>query len=171
MISLDHRPNLLQRGVKRIVVWRPISAVLAPILHRLDRPVLERSGGRHSLTSLLTGLPVVVLTATGAKSGQPRSVPLLAIPDGPNFVLIASSFGRSQHPAWYHNVRAHPQVTLRVGQQEGRYLAQEVNGEERERLWRLATARYPGYDAYARRAYPRQIPVILLTPLPAEAPA
>lgn len=165
MASFDHRPNLFQRGVKRIVAVGPVSSLLAPILHRLDKPVIRLTGGNHSLTSLLTGLPVVVLTARGAKSGQPRSVPLLAIPDGPNFVLIASSFGRPQHPAWYHNARAHPEVTLAFGATTARYLAHEATGPERERLWQVAVARYAGYAAYARRAYPRHIPVILLTPL------
>ncbi len=165
MPSLDHRPNLFQRGVKRIVALGPVSSLLAPLLHRLDKPVIRWTGGDHSLTSLLTGLPVVTLTALGAKSGQPRSVPLLAIPDGARFVLIASSFGRPQHPAWYHNVRAHPEVTLTFGATERRYLAHEATGAERERLWQIALARYAGYAVYARRAHPRQIPVILLTPL------
>lgn len=165
MPSLDHDPNLFQRGIKRLAGWGLMPAILAPTLHRLDKPVIRLTGGQRSLTSLATGLPVVTLTAIGAKSGQPRRVPLLAIPDGANFVLIASSYGRPQHPAWYHNVRANPQVTLANGAFSGHYHAQEATGAERARLWQIAVERYAGYAAYERRAHPRQIPVIHLTPL------
>lgn len=165
MPSLDHHPNILQRTAKRLAGWGPLPAILAPMMHRLDKPVIRLTNGNRSLTSLVTGLPVVTLTALGAKSGQPRSVPLLAIPDGANFVLIASSFGRSQHPAWYHNVLANPEVTLTFGALSSRYRAQEATGAERARLWQIAVERYAGYAAYEHRAYPRQIPVILLTPV------
>lgn len=165
MLSLDHHPNLFQRGIKHIVALRPVAALLAPTLHRLDKPVIRWTGGSHSLTSLMTGLPVVMLTTTGAKSGEPRTVPLLAIPDGRNLILIASSFGRSKHPAWYHNIRANSRVTVTVGATTSGYWAQEATGAERARLWQIAVGRYAGYAAYERRAYPRQIPVILLTPL------
>lgn len=81
-------------------------------LYHFDLPVLRLSRGRYSVTSLLAGLPVVTVTTIGAKSGQPRSLPLVAIPSGEAVILIASNFGQAHHPAWYYNLRAHLAVQL-----------------------------------------------------------
>jgi deazaflavin-dependent oxidoreductase (nitroreductase family) len=106
-----------------------------------------------------------MLTARGARSGQPRSTPVLYFSDADDVVLIASSFGRERHPAWYHNLRAHPDASLRVGRHHGHYRAREAEGEQRERLWSLANRVYPGFDDYQRRASHRRIPVVVLSPV------
>lgn len=150
-----------------ITASRPGAWFFARAMHRLDRLLLRLSGGRWSLPRL-AGLPVVTLTATGARSGRPRSVPLIATPDGERMILIASNWGQARHPAWYHNVRAHPEVTVTVAGEQRRYRAQEVIGAEREAAWAKAVAGYPGYNAYRRRAG-REIPVVLLEPVTASA--
>jgi deazaflavin-dependent oxidoreductase (nitroreductase family) len=99
-----------------------------------------------------------------------RSVTLLAIPvgtlsDGEHLVLIASNFGNASHPAWYHNLIAHPQVQVTQGSSSRAYLAQPVEGDERQRLWDLAAAYYPGYDNYQANVSSRTIPVVFLTPI------
>lgn len=133
---------------------------------RID-PVLLRLSRGH-ISSFL-GAPVVHLTATGRRSGEPRTAALLYFTEGEEVVLIASSFGRERHPAWYHNVMAHPEVRLASRGSEGRYLAREATGEERDRLYGLATLIYPGYADYEVRAAAagRTIPVLALRRGPA----
>lgn len=164
MIQLVHRPNIIQRTIKRLVGLAPIAWVLARTLHRLDQVVYDASQGRHTLSSLLTGLPVVVLTTTGARSGQPRSVPLVPLLDGDRVVLIASDFGAPKHPAWYHNLRAHPQATVAYQGQAASYIAREAEGQEREQLWSRVVDQLGAFGAYEKRARPRRIPVIVLSP-------
>ena len=141
------------------------SQILSRIMHRLDRPILQLTQGRASLTGWLTGLPIISLTTRGAKSGQPRTLPLVAVPDGEKLILIASSYGRPRHPAWYHNLKAHPECQVTWNGHTRTYRAQEAEGPERERYWRLALQAYPGYQRYQERAHPRRIPVLVLTPV------
>jgi deazaflavin-dependent oxidoreductase (nitroreductase family) len=164
MGQLTHRPNAAQRVLHPILRARPSGWFLARTLHHLDRPVLRLSRGRYSLTSVMAGLPVVTVTTIGAKSGQPRSLPLVAIPDGENVILIASNFGRHHHPAWYYNLHAHPEVRLTYEGKTATYLAHEIDGVERERCWQRAVELYSGYARYQERAGRRKIGVFLLTP-------
>jgi deazaflavin-dependent oxidoreductase (nitroreductase family) len=162
--QLQHRPNVVQRALHPILRTKASGWFLARTLHHLDRPVLRLSRGRYSLTSALAGLPVVTVTTLGAKSGQPRSLPLVALPDGENVILIASNFGQKHHPAWYYNLRAHPEVQLTYEGKTVTYVARETAGEERERCWQRAVDLYSGYAAYKKRAEHRMIGVFLLTP-------
>jgi deazaflavin-dependent oxidoreductase (nitroreductase family) len=170
-LLLPDHPAGWQRLVQRLAATRAGSAVLAPILHYLDAPFIKLSNGRLTLTSLLTGLPVVSLTTVGAKTGQPRRVTLVAIPletqGGEKVILIASNFGRHHHPAWYYNLRANPLVTLTANRFTGEYLSHEAAGEEREACWQRAAFLYGGYNAYRQRASHRNIGVFVLTPLEA----
>jgi deazaflavin-dependent oxidoreductase (nitroreductase family) len=129
--------------------------VAAPV----DAFLLRRTGGR---VRMVGNLPTAVLGTTGAKSGQPRENPVLYFHDGDDVVLVASSFGREKHPAWYHNAVAHPDVTLNGL----RFHAVEVTDPaEYERLFGLAVRLYPGYADYRTRtdAIGRRIPVLCLT--------
>jgi deazaflavin-dependent oxidoreductase (nitroreductase family) len=163
-----------RRWWHRLILWLAAdprgARFLASIAHRLDRPLLQLSRGRVALTTLLTGLPVLLLITTGARSGRPRSFPLLALPDDGGFILVASNFGRPRHPAWYHNLRRHPQALVILDGRTTPYLAHELAGAERERCWQRAVALYPGYALYAARAGGRRIPVLRLTPAPAPTP-
>jgi deazaflavin-dependent oxidoreductase (nitroreductase family) len=176
LLSLPYHPRRWQKLVQRLFAMPAVSAVISSIAHRLDAPIIRLSHGRTTLTSLLTGLPVVTLTTLGAKSGQPRSVPLVAIPMetkgqevGPEargkIILIASNFGREHHPAWYYNLKANPNATLSSGDFTGKYQAHEAVGEEREACWQRATFLYGGYNAYRQRASHRTIGVFVLTPV------
>jgi len=120
------------------------------------------SGGR--LKTTITA-PTVLLKHTGAKSGKRRETPLAYFTDDDEVVLIASKGGADHHPAWYHNVHANPEVELWSGGGGGRYRARQVEGDERQRLWEMATTYYPGFDRYQRRADNRTIPVIVCSPL------
>jgi deazaflavin-dependent oxidoreductase (nitroreductase family) len=154
-------PNIVQRAVRRLIATRPVTWALSHTMHRLDGAVLRTSGGRTTAGALFTGLPLITLTTTGAKSGRPRSVPLVGIPDGERLILIASNWGQTKHPAWYHNVRANPAVTVTLNGKTAPYVARELTGAEREGAWARAVAVYPGYRGYAARAV-RGIPVVML---------
>ncbi len=141
------------------------SGILSKYLHRWDAAVLKWSNGKKSLTTRLTGLPVVVLTTTGARSGKTRTVPLAGYPDGENIILIASSLGSLQHPAWYYNLCANPQVQLSIDGQTGNYNARIAAKSEWERYWQLALDYYPGYQVYEERTGGREIPIFFLEPV------
>lgn len=138
------------------------SGFLRKYLHRMDTSVLKWSQGRKSLTTMLTGLPVVVLSTTGARSGKIRSTPVVAIPHGENIILVPSSFGSSTHPDWYYNMRAYPEVALSSNGQTQAYMARIAEPEERQDFWKLAVYYYPGYQSYEERCGGREIPIFLL---------
>ncbi len=157
--------NLLHRTFRWLGMQKPVARAFSHLLPPLDRTLYRITGGRHMATTILAGLPMIELTTIGAKSGQPRTTPLLALQDGTSYVVIASSFGKPNHPAWYHNLRANAQVTVRRGQQTAAYLARTAEGDERARYWELANHVYPGYNLYVQRAGGRVIPVVVLEPI------
>ena len=165
-MSLQTRPRTSwQRLTHRVAASGPGSWFFARTAHHLDRVTLRLSGGQTTMTAILAGLPVATVTTTGAKSGQPRSVPLVVITDGDRLILFASNFGQAHYPGWYYNLRAHPQATLTVDGQTREYTAREAMGAERDRLWQEAVALYAGYAAYQRRiGDKRHVPVMVLTP-------
>lgn len=166
MVGMAKRKNLLQKINTRIAMSAVGAQLSARVMHRLDKLVLRLSNGRSTAASLLTGLPILAFTTTGAKSGQPRTMPLVAIPFGDNqLIIIASNWGQQKHPAWYYNILAHPEVLVTQDGRSQPYLAHVTEGAEREACWQTAVQIYPGYTAYERRTT-RQIPVILLTPQP-----
>jgi deazaflavin-dependent oxidoreductase (nitroreductase family) len=129
---------------------------------KLDPFILRATKGRVSLSP---GAPVLLLRTIGAKSGQPRDTALVFARDGNRIILIASKAGSPKNPAWYHNLKAHPEVDVLAARVSGRYVATEVaDGPERDRLWAIATAFYAGYDSYQQRTGGRRIPVIVLEP-------
>lgn len=156
--------NRVRRAMRRLAGTRPVAWLLAPVLHHLDGPVLRHSGGRHSLTSALTGVPVVELTVVGARSGQPRTLPIIAVPDGDRLILVASNYGRQRNPGWYYNLRANPCCSVTFRGRRYDMEAYEADGRERARLWDLDASVYPARDHYARRAGNRRIPVMVLQP-------
>ena len=112
----------------------------------------------------------MLLTHTGARSGKRRTTPLTYFTDRGNVILIASRGGHRDHPAWYQNVIANPEVELWTKGGGGRYRAKEAKGNQRKRLWNLATGFYPCFAKYQERAGDRQIPVIICTPEDDEQP-
>lgn len=159
------KPTWWQRLNHRLASTPLAARVFAYTFHHLDRVVIRASRGQTSVTSLLTGLPVVTLTTLGAKTGARRSVPLIGIPDQEKIVLIASNWGQTHHPGWYFNVRAHPEVDLFRSGQTKTYRGQEATGEEYEAYWAQAVGLYAGYAAYKERTGGRKRPIIVLRPV------
>jgi F420H(2)-dependent quinone reductase len=131
------------------------------ILWRLHRFVYRVSGGR--VGRAFGGAPVLLLTTTGRRSGEARPVTLTYFEDGDRFVVVGSNAGEDRHPAWWLNLREHPDATVQIGGNITRVRAMEAVGEERERLWAQLIRRDPAYEEYRLRT-DRQIPVVLLQP-------
>lgn len=163
-IARNDDVGLFHRVMRRVGATWPASWLLVRVLHHLDRASFRLTGGRHTFTSLATGLPVIMLKTTGARSGAIRTVPVLGFADGDGMVMIADNHGQSRHPAWYHNLRANPEAEITVGEMTRGVHAREAEGEERERLWRRGVEVNPGWVAFQRRASNRRIPVIILVP-------
>lgn len=155
------RPNAFQRLVHRLLMLRPVSAFLARVLYRVDSFLLNHTVGKYTITQLV-GLPIIMLTAKGAKTGQLRTLPLLSLIDGDKIAIVGSNFGRKNNPGWYYNLKANPECTVQFNGRTATYKAREVVGPERERYWQLAVSYYKGYEAYKIRAAHRKIPIMVL---------
>ena len=108
-------------------------------------------------------LPTLLLTTRGAKSGQESVMPLLYGKVDGGYAIIASKGGHPKHPAWFHNLRAHPDTTVQIGREKREVHARVATPVERERLWPKAVATYSGYEGYQERT-DREIPVVILEP-------
>jgi deazaflavin-dependent oxidoreductase (nitroreductase family) len=162
----EHRQaNPIRRLVRVSAAWRPMSWFYAHALHHIDRLVYRATGGRATFASWVAGLPIVMLTTTGAKSGRRQTLPLVALPEDDRLVVIASNYGRSRNPSWYHNLRANPRATVCFEGVTREMLARELEGEERERHYARGIEIYPGWTTYRKRAAQRRIPVLELTPV------
>lgn len=145
------------------------------VLDLADRswPVLRRlTGGHTALYRATRGVighkvpgqpPVLLLDHVGAKSGTKRTSPLVYVRDGADLVIVASKGGYPKHPAWLHNLRAHPDTTVQVGSEKRSVHAREATAEERKRLWPMAVKTYSGYTGYQQRT-DRDIPLVVLEP-------
>ncbi len=109
------------------------------------------------------GVPTLLLTTTGRKSGESRTSALIFARDLDDYLLVASTGGAPNHPAWYLNLRANPQVEIQVKGEHIRAIARTAADEEKQRLWRIVTAQWPNYDVYQTRTE-RVIPIVVLTP-------
>jgi deazaflavin-dependent oxidoreductase (nitroreductase family) len=162
-ISYD-RANPVQKVLRRFAASGPGSWLFAKVLHRIDRPVHRITRGRYTFASLVSGIPVVMLTTTGARSGQPRTVPVLGIPTDGTVAVIASNFGQRRSPGWYHNLRHDADAEVMIEGTRRRVHAVEAEGERRSQIWAEGLRVYPGFDQYERRAAHRRIVVFVLEP-------
>lgn len=124
----------------------------------------EKSGGTEGLTLRDTGLPVIIVTNRGWKTGAIRKTPLMRVVDGNNYILVASQGGAPKHPQWYHNLKANPDVEIRDKTEVNKMRVREVvDVDERERLWKIAVKAYPPYQEYQAKTK-RLIPIFLAVP-------
>jgi F420H(2)-dependent quinone reductase len=124
----------------------------------------EGSGGTQGTTLRDTGLPVIVVTHTGNKTGATRKTPLMKVQDGPRYVLVGSVGGAPNNPVWVYNLRANPSVEIRDLTHVQPMRVREVTDDaERARLWKLAVAAFPPYEEYQAKTS-RKIPVFVAEP-------
>jgi F420H(2)-dependent quinone reductase len=112
----------------------------------------------------MEGRPVVILTTIGARTGALRKSPVIRIPNGDNYIAVASNAGAATNPAWYRNLSVHPDVWLQDGAVRRRLRAREVFGEEKARMWAIAEQHWPHFPEYRALAGAREIPVIVFEP-------
>jgi deazaflavin-dependent oxidoreductase (nitroreductase family) len=126
-------------------------------------PLYRALGGR--LVDRYGKARILLLTTTGRRTGRRRTVPLVYAAAGDALVLVASMGGEPRHPAWFHNLQAHPEAEVELrGRERRRVRARVAEGEERDRLWRQMVALCSPYETYARRTA-RRIPVVVLEPV------
>jgi deazaflavin-dependent oxidoreductase (nitroreductase family) len=165
MINFEQQsPGPLRRLVQKAAEVIPMSWIRPRALVRIDRGMFRLSRGRTTLSAWISGLPIIMLTTTGARSGQARTLPVLALPEDDHLVLIASNFGLPSNPGWYYNLRAHPYVMITWKGSSIEMRARELSGAERQRYVALGLKAYPWWEQYHLRAAPREIPVIMLEP-------
>jgi deazaflavin-dependent oxidoreductase (nitroreductase family) len=159
----DYKPqaekNALEKLLQAFAQTRFGGMLFIRVFPGIDRRLLPLTRGKLS-TGL--GQPIVLLHARGARSGVERTTPLLATKHGDRLLLIASKAGATAHPAWFHNVRANPEVDVTFDGRRRPMRARVTQGEERARLWAMACDNYSGYARYQERAGDRVIPVIVL---------
>jgi len=120
----------------------------------------ERSDGREAGTFADTGLPVVVITMRGNKSGKVRKMALMRVEHDGEYALVASVGGMPKNPVWYNNLKADPNVVIQDGADRFEAVVREAEGEERSTWWKRAVAAYPDYEVY-QQATTRVIPVFV----------
>ena len=129
------------------------------VLSELHHGLYALSGGR--IGRRIAGMPVLLLTTVGRKSGRPRTVPLTYFEDGDSIVVVASYGGRPRNPAWFENLLVNPEVEVRIAHERRRLRARRATSEERARLWPRVIATYDGYRAYQEKT-DREIPLAVL---------
>ncbi len=123
--------------------------------------VYERSGGTDGTT--MRGMPVVLLTTIGAKTGLLRKVPLMRVEHEGSYAAVASQGGAPKHPVWYYNLKAHPELEVRDGEQIYQMTAREVSGAEYQEWWKRSVEAFPDYAEYQLKT-DRTIPLFVLEP-------
>ena len=144
----------------------PLSGEYEPSPQQWVRDQVERyesSGGTEATTLADTGIPVVVITSVGAKSGKLRKNPVMRVEHDGVYAVVASKGGAPEHPAWYHNLVANPHVELQDGTVTKEYDVRELSGDERAEWWNRGVEAYPPYAEYQTKT-DRLIPVFLLEP-------
>ena len=148
------------RLVQKVSATRGFAKVAPHVVPALDRAVHRLSGGRVLLSAQM--LPGVILTSTGARSGRPRRTPLACMPDGDDWLLVGSNFGRTGHPAWTYNLLARPDADISWKGRDVPVTARLLEGAERADAWRQLLTFWPPYAAYQDRV-DREIRIFRLT--------
>jgi len=154
--------NAAQRAMQQVASSRPGAWVFSKVLHHADRRLNKLSKGRYTVPTIVAGLPVVMVTTTGARSGQARTMPLLAIPVGDDLAVIGTNFGQTSTPGWVYNLEADPHATVAYRDRQVDVVARPATGEEFDAALSAAAKVYPGYDKYRERISGRQVRVFVL---------
>jgi deazaflavin-dependent oxidoreductase (nitroreductase family) len=165
--DLDYRigdPTRLHRSVRAVASTSLGAWALAHTLPAMDRAVARLSGGRTTAVELLAGLPLLGLTTTGRRSGQPRYAPLIAIPFRDSLALLGTNFGQAGTPTWVLNLEAEPRATVTHGDVSLPVVARLVDEAEREEVLARAGEVYIGYPKYLQRITGRRVRVFVLEP-------
>ena len=128
-----------------------------------NQKIIEEFRANGGKVESFGNAPLLILHTTGAKTGQERESPVLYRSQGDDLIVFASFAGAPVNPAWYHNLVAHPDITIQVGTSKRRMRARQASAEEKARLWPVVVASYPSFDAY-RQKTDRDIPLMICSP-------
>ncbi len=164
-------PNAAQRGMQYVGASTAGAWVFQRTLYRVDRPLHRWSDGKLTVPGLLTGLPVIMLNTTGAKSGEPRTMPVAGIPYDGNFVILGTNFAQAKTPGWVFNLTKNPHATVAWRSQSAAVLARAVTPNEMDAVWDASAVVYSGFPKYRTRiADSRDVHAFILEPAATTAP-
>lgn len=158
------RPNPVRRLLQRFAATRAGAWGFSKTLAPMDRALGRLSKGRLTVPALFAGLPVLVLTSTGRKSGLPRATHLIAVPVNGTLALLGTNFGQPRTPAWVLNLEAEPRATVTHRDVTRAVVARPASGSEREQVLAVAASVYGGYLKYQQRITGRTLRIFLLDP-------
>jgi deazaflavin-dependent oxidoreductase (nitroreductase family) len=163
--ELDYRadlPNAAQRGMQVVAQTKPGSWALQRTLYRLDRPLYRWTDGRLTIPGVFTGLPVIMLTTTGSKSGLARTMPVVGIPLVGDIAVLGTNFAQPHSPAWALNLEAEPRARVAYRNRAVDVVARPATDDEREAVWTGAIRVYRGFRAYRERITERPVRIFVL---------
>ena len=162
-LGYEHRrPNRAQAAVQAFASTKPGAWAFSKTVRHLDDAVTRMTHGRHTLPELLAGLPVLDLTTTGRKSGQPRTSHLISIPIGADLALLGTNFGQPKTPAWVLNLEADPNASVRYRDVIVPVRARPASEDERARVMARSAGIYGGYKKYEQRITGREVRIFVL---------
>jgi deazaflavin-dependent oxidoreductase (nitroreductase family) len=156
--------NAVQRVTQRVASSRPGAWTFQRTLYPVDKALFRLSKGRVTVPGLLAGLPVIMLTTTGAKTGEARTMPLLGVPIDGDLAVIGSNYGQQKTPGWVYNLEAEPAAAVEYRDSTVEVVARRASDDDADRAFELAADVYPGYAKYRERADHRVIRVFVLEP-------
>jgi len=159
-----HRPNAAQRAMQAVGSSRPGAWTFAHVLPPFDRMLHRASKGRTTLPAVLAGLPVIMVTTTGRRTGRPRTTPLISVPVGDDLALLGTNFGQPHTPAWVLNLETDPHATVEYRGRRCEAVARAATDTERDAVWAASRSVYGGYDTYRTRVTGRDIRIFVLEP-------
>jgi deazaflavin-dependent oxidoreductase (nitroreductase family) len=154
--------NVFHRAMRATAVTKAGRVFFRPTAHRLDQLVSKLTRGRRTFAGITAGLPAVILTTTGAKSGEPRTVALLGIPHPDGVAVVATNYGAAKHPAWYHNLKANPAATVTFEGETWDATARLATPGERDEIWATGVEIFPGLTKEQAWAGDRHIEAFVL---------
>lgn len=164
-LGLEIKPaNAAQRIMQRAASSKPGSWVFQRTLYPLDKLFFRATKGRLTVPGIVAGLPVIMLTTTGAKSGQQRTMPLVGVPLDGALAVIGSNYGQERTPGWVYNLDADPSATVSYREHSVEVQARPASPEQTAEAFAAAAKVYPGYAKYRERASHRTVKVFVLQP-------
>jgi deazaflavin-dependent oxidoreductase (nitroreductase family) len=162
-IGFTKKPaNGVQRGFQAFGSTRPGAWIFSKSITPIDRAVFRITKGRFTVPEILAGLPVIMVTTTGRRSGEARTMPLVGVPVGEGLAIIGTNFGQTRTPAWVFNLEADPHATVTFHDRSTPAVARPATEPERADVFRDAAVIYPGYDKYQERISGRTIRIFVL---------
>jgi len=165
LTDLDYevsQPNVFQRAIQALGSTKPVAWVFQRTLYPMDRVLYSRSGGRITVPGIMAGLPVIMVTTTGARSGQARTMPLLGIPMGDAIAVLGTNYGQKPTPGWVYNLRADPAATVGYRGRSVDVVARLATEAETEEAFVLAAQVYPAFNDYKDRIDGREVSAFVL---------